>query len=57
MLLTKFKDHRFVVGFFCSRVEVKGIHILILFNLILYVSSTIFQLNRDGSSCVEPVLT
>ena len=25
--------------------------------LILYVQSTIFQLNRDGSSCVEPVLT
>ena len=28
----------------------------ILFNLILYVLSTIFQLNRDGSSWVEPVL-
>ena len=30
---------------------------LVLFNLILYVPSTIFQLNRDGSSWVEPVLS
>ena len=28
-----------------------------LFDLILYVASTIFQLNRDGSSWVEPVLS
>ena len=28
-----------------------------LFDLILYISSTIFQLNRDGSSWVEPVLS
>ena len=28
-----------------------------LFDLILYVSSTIFQLCRDGSSWIEPVLT
>ena len=28
-----------------------------LFNLILYVPSTIFQLYRDGSSWVEPVLS
>ena len=27
------------------------------FDLIFYVPSTIFQLNRDGSSCVEPVLS
>ena len=27
------------------------------FDLILYVLSTIFQLNRDGSSWVEPVLS
>ena len=31
--------------------------ILSLFDLILYVPSTIFQLNRDGSSWVEPVLS
>ena len=30
---------------------------LVLFDLILYVPSTIFQLNRDGSSWVEPVLS
>ena len=28
-----------------------------LFDLILYVPSTIFQLNRDKSSWVEPVLS
>ena len=28
-----------------------------LFDLILYVPSTIFQLNRDRSSLVEPVLS
>ena len=28
-----------------------------LFDLILYVPSTIFQLNREGSSWVEPVLS
>ena len=28
-----------------------------LFDLILYVPSTIFQLNMDGSSWVEPVLS
>ena len=30
---------------------------LILFDLILYVPSTIFQLYRDGPSWVEPVLS
>ena len=29
---------------------------LFLFDLILYVPSTIFQLNREGSSWVKPVL-
>ena len=28
-----------------------------LFDLVLYVLSTIFQLYRDGSSWVEPVLS
>ena len=28
-----------------------------LIDLIIYVPSTIFQLNRDGSSWVEPVLS
>ena len=31
--------------------------ILFLFDLILYVPSTIFQLCRDGSSLVEPILS
>ena len=31
--------------------------LLFLFDLILYVPSTIFQLYRDGSSWVEPVLS
>ena len=30
---------------------------LFLFDLILYVPSTIFQLNRDGPSWIEPVLS
>ena len=29
----------------------------VLFDLILYVQSTIFQLKRDGSPWVEPVLS
>ena len=28
-----------------------------LFDLVLYAPSTIFELNRDGSSWVEPVLS
>ena len=32
-------------------------HVVCLIDLILYVPSTIFQLNRDGSSWVEPVLS
>ena len=28
-----------------------------LFDYIIYIPSTIFQLNRDGSSWVEPVLS
>ena len=34
-----------------------GCQFVCLFDLILYVPSTIFQLNRDGSSWVEPVLS
>ena len=32
-------------------------HNVCLFDLILYLPSTIFQLNRDGSCWVEPVLS
>ena len=53
---------------FCRSIYVKKVMKLIafifeqpsyfcLFNFTLYVPSTIFQLNRDGSSWVEPVLT
>ena len=31
--------------------------VMFLFDLIIYVPSTIFQLNRDGSSWDEPVLS
>ena len=34
-----------------------GRFVFVLFGFILYVPSTIFQLNRDGSSWVEPVLS
>ena len=34
-----------------------NIGLFCLFDLILYVPSTIFQLNRDGSSWGEPVLS
>ena len=33
------------------------LNLSVLFDLILYVQSTIFQLNRDRSSWVEPVLS
>ena len=35
----------------------RAITLICLFDLILYVPSTIFQLNRDESSWVEPVLS
>ena len=38
-------------------VVVVEVEVVCLFDLILYVPSTIFQLNRDGSSWVEPVLS
>ena len=41
----------------CLSIMVFLFLIVCLFDLILYVPSTIFQLNRDGSSWVEPVLS
>ena len=35
----------------------KDFLLFVLFDLILYVPSTIFQLTKDGSSWVEPVLS
>ena len=46
--------------FFQRKIHTKYFHFPIcfcLFDLILYVPSTIFQKNRDGSSWVEPVLS
>ena len=43
-------------SYFSQILEVSNI-IVCLFDLILYVPSTIFQLSRDGSSLVEPVLS
>ena len=44
---------------FDIRVLVGKLHVdfVCLFDFILYVPSTIFQLNRDESSWVEPVLS
>ena len=44
-----------VVYFKGPQVEISNL--FVLFDLILYVPSTIFQLNRDWSSWVEPVLS
>ena len=41
----------------CGAVSVEKDKCVCLFDLILYVPSTIFQLNRDGLSWVEPVLS
>ena len=43
---------------FIVKYKIKPImQVMFLFDLILYVPSSIFQLCRDGSSCVEPVLS
>ena len=47
------KDKRCING--STKMNGKGC--FCLFDLILYVPSTIVQLNRDGSSLVEPVLS
>ena len=39
------------------QIEVESQFRLSLFDLIFYIPSTIFQLNRDGSSWIEPVLS
>ena len=40
-----------------TQILVRMVILDVLFDLILYVPLTIFQLNRDGSSWVEPVLS
>ena len=44
------------MGQIMSEIKRNVLH-AILFDLILYIPSTIFQLNRDGSSWVQPVLS
>ena len=50
------EDQSFIPLGIKSKIRV-GNSIHFLFDFILYVPSTIFQLNRDGSSWVEPVLS
>ena len=38
-------------------IEINLVKFVCLFDLILYVPSTIFQLNMDGSPWVNPVLS
>ena len=53
-----FVFHTPVLPLYIAYVSVTLIGSLIcLFDLLLYVPSTIFQLNRDGSSWAEPVLS
>ena len=41
----------------CAMLGAFTVPLKVLFDLILYGPSTIFQLNRDRSSLVEPVLS
>ena len=47
----------YIVHPMCSDVYIISKIVFCLFDLILNVPSTIFQLYRDGSSWVEPVLS
>ena len=50
-------NHRFRCKIFQRKIVNIFLPISFLFDLILYVPSTIFQLNRDGSSWIEPVVS
>ena len=54
-------DQTAPIGAVCSGstlfATILNLSVFVLFDLFLYVPSTIFQLNRDGSSWVEPVLS
>ena len=52
-LRNKENKHNFKLKIFAYQ----DIGVIDLFDVILYVPSTIFQLCRDGSSWVEPVLS
>ena len=47
--------HRSLTDYICAVLGM--VELFCLFDLILYVQSAIFQLYRDGSSWVEPVLS
>ena len=51
------KCRLFFYGEFLTTYYALHMSFVCLFDLILYVPSSIFQLNRDGSSWVEPVLS
>ena len=53
-LYASIRKHQVLFGFLKKGQTPKKFY---LFDLILYVPSTIFQLYRDGSSWVEPVLS
>ena len=58
MLKTKVQMHSQISSFAINYLDrIIDIGHLCLFDLILYVPSTIFKLNRDGFSWVEPVLS
>ena len=50
-------DELHLDGNYNNNIDEELIYISSLFDLVLYVPSTIFQICRDGSSWVEPVLS
>ena len=53
----KFAEKDITTNLIACELSIKRVDLFVLFVLILYVPSTTFQLNRDGSSWVEPVLS
>ena len=49
--------HRLALGHLNDVRCLEKVHAFCLFDLILYIPSTIFQKYRDGSTWVEPVLS
>ena len=52
----RLENWQMMAGFVVQLKSMESV-LFVLFDLILYVPSTIFQLNRDGPSWVEPVLS
>ena len=60
MLISEFILTKWHLVIFWSKIlrfSAKNLIFVYLFDLILYVPSTFFQLNKDGSYVVEPVLS